>query len=143
MVICSGFWATPAWSQETPPREPGTGTLTVVITGFQNDRGDAKIGLSNSLEGYTNDDETLQQAALPIRKGKAEWVLTDLPWGKYSIKVYHDENGNGRLDRNGLGMPREAYGFSNNARGDFGPPDFSETLFKFKKAAMTIRITVR
>jgi uncharacterized protein (DUF2141 family) len=38
-----------------------------------------------------------------------------LPAGDYAFAVYHDANGNGKLDRNGVGMPTEDYAFSNNA----------------------------
>jgi len=46
--------------------------------------------------------------------------------GQYAIKVFHDENANGELDINFLGIPKESYGFSNHARGRFGPPPFAE-----------------
>lgn len=49
--------------------------------------------------------------------------------GKYAVAVYHDVNKNKFLDKNFLGMPIERYGFSNDARGTFGPPYFSEASF--------------
>ena len=53
------------------------------------------------------------------------FTLHDLPPGAYAIKLFHDANGNGKLDSNLLGLPQEGYGFSNNA-GHFGPASFSE-----------------
>jgi uncharacterized protein (DUF2141 family) len=49
----------------------------------------------------------------------------DLPPGEYAAVAFQDVNGNGKLDKNLLGMPKEPYGFSNGARGSAGPPKFS------------------
>lgn len=49
----------------------------------------------------------------------------DLPPGGYAAVAFQDVNGNGKLDKNLLGIPREPYGFSNSARGSAGPPKFS------------------
>jgi uncharacterized protein (DUF2141 family) len=50
----------------------------------------------------------------------------DLPPGQYAAVVFQDFNGNGKLDKNFLGIPKEPYGFSNDARGSAGPPKFSD-----------------
>ncbi|MBU0622792.1 MAG: DUF2141 domain-containing protein [Gammaproteobacteria bacterium] len=55
--------------------------------------------------------------------------VPDLPPGKYAVAVYVDNNRNGRQDKNFMGVPKEDYGFSNDARGMFGPPDFAEAAF--------------
>jgi hypothetical protein len=57
-------------------------------------------------------------------------VFTNLSYGRYGISLYHDENANGKMDKNLMGIPKEADGFSNNAKGFFGKPDF-----KFDRAA--------
>ena len=132
-----------AFSQNVPEGGIKTGTLTVLIDGFGSDKGEALIALFNSMEGYKTDAKAFRQEALPISDGKAEWVLNDLPFGEYAIKAFHDENGNYKLDRNLFGAPTEAYGFSNNARGTLGPPDYKKAMFQFGKTAMTIRITVQ
>lgn len=61
---------------------------------------------------------------------RLEVLFPGLPPGKYAVSAYADANGNGRLDRSFLGMPTEQYGFSNNARGRFGPPGFAEAAFE-------------
>jgi uncharacterized protein (DUF2141 family) len=53
--------------------------------------------------------------------------------GKYAFKYFHDENNNNKkMDTNVIGIPKEGYGFSNNAKGRFGPPDFKDTIFEIK-----------
>jgi len=51
-----------------------------------------------------------------------------VPPGRYAISLFHDENGNGRLDTR-LMMPREGYGFSRDAPVRFGPPAFAQAAF--------------
>jgi len=47
--------------------------------------------------------------------------------GTYAVAVYQDTNSNERLDQNFLGIPKEPYGFSNDATGVFGPPSFDDS----------------
>lgn len=148
VVFLLGVWVlslltTTASSQERPGSGTKTGMLIVLIDGFENDRGDARMGLCKSSEEYKSEWEMFRQAVLPIKSGKVEWVLKDLPWGEYAVKVYHDKNANGILDKNAVGIVKEAYGFSNNARGIFGPPDYEAVAFKFEQAVMTVKITVK
>jgi uncharacterized protein (DUF2141 family) len=68
--------------------------------------------------------ETRAVGAGPIR------VTRDLPPGAYAVMAYHDRNANGRLDTLPVGLPTEAYGFSNNSRGLFGPPAWRQAAFQ-------------
>ena len=54
-----------------------------------------------------------------------------VPIGEYAITLYHDENGNEKLDKNVFGIPKERYGFSNNEYGPHGSkPKFKKAAFK-------------
>lgn len=57
-------------------------------------------------------------------------TVPNLPPGKYAVAAYVDNNRNGKQDKNFLGMPKEIYGFSNDVRGRFGPPDFAAAVFE-------------
>ena len=56
--------------------------------------------------------------------GTLRFVLRDLPPGRYAVNAFHDENDNGELDTNLVGIPSEGYGFANDPGAAFGPPDF-------------------
>ena len=56
----------------------------------------------------------------------------ELPAGQYAVGIFHDVNLNNKIDNNFLGLPKEQYGFSNNARALFGPPSFEEAAFELK-----------
>jgi uncharacterized protein (DUF2141 family) len=53
-------------------------------------------------------------------------VYVELPEGHYAVSFFLDENGNGKIDKNVMGIPKERFGFSNNPRILTGPPNFSE-----------------
>lgn len=63
-------------------------------------------------------------------------MVSDLPPGKYAVAAYVDNNKNGKHDKNFMGVPKEDYGFSNDARGLFGPPDFGAAEFEIGEAAV-------
>lgn len=56
--------------------------------------------------------------------GTLRFVLRDFPPGRYAVNAFHDENDNGELDTNLVGIPSEGYGFANDPGAAFGPPDF-------------------
>ena len=120
-----------------------TGTITVQLTGFENDRGTAKLCVCRSEDEYTGKAKEFCTASTEIKSTKAEWVFEHMPYGSYSIKAFHDENGNSRLDKDFLGMPTERYGFSNNARGRFGPPTFASAAFRLNSPQLKIAIEIK
>ncbi len=116
------------------------GDLAIEITGIKSDSGEVRIGVARDKRSF--DDEAFSFTAAEKPKDlKANHVFKGLPYGKYAIKVFHDENSNGKLDKNFLGVPRERYGASNNARSSFGPPEFDKAAFTFDKS-MTVTIKV-
>ncbi|ANM32108.1 hypothetical protein ABI59_05860 [Acidobacteria bacterium Mor1] len=118
-------------------------TLTVRIEGLKSDRGGIAIAIYDSEQAFTERTAPLHKAFLPIEDKSCSWVLTDLTAGDYAVLVYHDRNGNEQLDTNKLRIPKEPYGFSNNARGSFGPPGFDKVRFTLSEPEQTIEIEVR
>lgn len=71
----------------------------------------------------------------PVASGRAPAsspqtrVSLALPAGRYAVMAFHDVDSDGRLDTLPIGLPTEPYGFSNNARGTFGPPAWRQATF--------------
>jgi len=110
-------------------------TLDIEITGIKNDEGKIMLQL------YDGKETTVNQAMGDIKDKKCSVSFKNLKPGKYAIRYFHDENGNGELDTNTFGIPKEGYGFSNNAKGSFGPPAFEKWIFDLnenKKLALKI-----
>lgn len=70
-----------------------------------------------------------QQAASTQADGKLTLVLKGLPEGELAISVFHDLNGNGKLDSNAMGIPMEPFAFSNDAKAMFSAPKFEAARF--------------
>ncbi|HUI29633.1 MAG TPA: DUF2141 domain-containing protein [Candidatus Acidoferrales bacterium] len=119
-----------------------TGSLTIVVQGLRSDKGTVQIGLFNSEETWKSGKAKFRGAKVGINGGKAIWVVEDIPYGIYAVRLFHDENGNDKLDANLFGMPSEDYGFSNNAKGMFGPPGFDKAKFSFDEGHNEIIITI-
>jgi len=122
--------------------ELASGQLTVVVTGFTSDEGRAVIALIDSEETYDDEGEAYRSAMPAISQGQATAVFDDVAFGVYAIKVFHDANDNRRLDTNFMRIPKESFGFSNDAMGRFGPPRFSEASFEFRSRSQTLEIAV-
>ena len=80
------------------------------------------VALYGSAAGFAG--TALASQMVPMRAGTAQLVFPGLAPGRYAVRVFADENGNGKLDTNLFGMPTERYGFSNDAKGNLGPPEF-------------------
>lgn len=84
-----------------------------------------------------NSDSTFVDLRDPVKVitlssgGTTPGRIPDLARGEYAMVVYHDENGNGRLDENFIGIPSEPLGFSNRYW-PHGPPTFTKAAFKLE-----------
>jgi uncharacterized protein (DUF2141 family) len=79
---------------------------------------------------------------IKIRKSQARCDFMDIPPGTYAMVVIHDENMNGKLDTNALGIPREGYGFSNDAKKWLGTPAFSAASFLYDGQNVDLTMTL-
>ena len=120
-----------------------TGDLTIILIGFENNNGLACISLVNSEQGYVDEHKAFCGIRIKLTNRRVEVVLKGIPYGEYGIRTYHDEDRNGVLNKNYIGIPKEAYGFSNNARDLFGIPSYDKVRFKFNAPAVTVNITVK
>jgi uncharacterized protein (DUF2141 family) len=97
--------------------------LVVQVKGFKSSKGTVKLQMvdENNKEIFTRIDSLTQKSyALNINVYKT---------GKYAINVIHDKNNNNKLDTNGIGIPKEGWGCSNDARGFMSAPKFKDKLF--------------
>lgn len=101
--------------------------ITVNFKNLESSKGEVFVQL------FGADQNVIQSKTIPIKNKTAQITFTQLPQGSYAIRAFHDANNNGEMDTNWIGIPKEPYGFSNNVRGSYGPPDFQKQLFKAKK----------
>lgn len=101
--------------------------IKVVINNVKNDTGTIWVALHQPADEYMK--ERYMWFKVDAQKGTVSGVFKDVPIGTYAISVMHDFNNNRELDKNVLGIPQEGFGFSNDAMGRFGPPDFKKASF--------------
>ena len=112
-----------------------TCTLQIQIKELRNSRGKIRLQLFNQCKVIVYRESKL------IHNDQCLITVSNLLEGNYAIRYFHDENRNNKLDTNWLGIPTEGYGFSNSAKGLFGPPPFEEQLFEIN-TSKTIQLTI-
>jgi uncharacterized protein (DUF2141 family) len=118
--------------------------IHVQILDIRNSHGAVACALFESPEGFPT--EYLHSATnimiIKVRDKQARCDFEDIPPGTYALAVVHDENMDGKLDANWLGVPTEGYGFSNDAKAFLGAPSFSAASFLYdgRNVDLTIRL---
>jgi len=105
-------------------------SIKIQVSGIDEVVGQLSIGLFNDPIGFPKKNSNNIGIKLDVTDAAMEHTFTNLEKGIYAIAIYQDENSNGELDRNFLGMPSEDYVFSNYATGNFGPPSFNDSKFE-------------
>ena len=113
-------------------------TMTVVIKNVNSNVGSVQLRLYNSEEQFMK--KAFAVAEVKAVNGQVVAVFENVASGTYAISVMHDANDNQELDSNFMGIPKEGFGFSNDATGMFGPPDFKKASFQFSNQEMVINL---
>ncbi|MDG2381338.1 MAG: DUF2141 domain-containing protein [Pirellulaceae bacterium] len=98
--------------------------LLIEIAGVQPGKGKIQIAIFDNPHVFPDQAKALRLAWCAADGETVDVNLSELPPGEYAIAAFQDANNDGVLNRNALGIPTEVYGFSNDARGRFGPPDY-------------------
>lgn len=105
--------------------------LEVTVRNIKDTRGTIRVGL------FTDENSFLKKAALgkivKASQNEITVVFEKMKPGDYAVSVIHDENENGELDSNFMGIPKEGFAFGNNAMGTFGPPSFEKAKVTIDK----------
>ncbi|MET0982590.1 MAG: DUF2141 domain-containing protein [Telluria sp.] len=122
--------ATAAWSA----------TVEVRVSGALGAKGTVNVAVCDR-------ERFLKQCAYsgsaPAQAGETTVVIKGVPSGTWAVLAYQDENSNGELDRNLIGIPKEPYGFSRDARSKFGPPRFEDAVIELGDAPAVTNVRLR
>ena len=120
---------------------PGNGNLNVKVKGLESNEGSLRILLFNSESVFPDYERyAFFNIARDLKKDEPSETF-NVPFGEYAVVVYHDKNGNGKLDRNFFGKPCEVRAFS-MLSGYCEAPSYSECSFQFSADDMTITISL-
>jgi uncharacterized protein (DUF2141 family) len=124
LVVVTGVAPTLAQQASTATRR-----VVVVIENLRSDRGELVGGLYTSSRHWIAENRAASDCHAPIHAGVARCEF-DVPLTRrVAFAGMHDEDSDGQLDRDFLGIPQEGYAFSNDAREPFGPPSFEAASF--------------
>lgn len=146
---CGNGCGTPAASP--PPDDsddaaaPGPAGLTVVVDGLRSGDGTVLVTVFDGPDGFPSvaDKAVGRAKAEPSVDTPVSVGFPDLPPGLYAVSAVHDENGDGVLNRNFLGMPTEGYGVSNNPELGYGPPTWEQAHVTLPEGGGQVRVVVR
>lgn len=125
------------------PRATG-GQVLVKVTGFRNERGKVFVALWRGKKDFPGTPPAgSPTASVNIVKGVAEAEFVAVPPGVFAVTVFHDEDGDGELKTNFIGIPKEGIGFSRDARGRFGPPGWDAAKLSLEAGEVeTVKIAM-
>lgn len=113
--------------------------LVVKVTNIQSNKGNIAVAVCNSKETFLG--KPYAKTSKKAKQGEMTFEF-EVPNGDYTVRVMHDENKNGELDSNFMGIPTEPYGISMDGKSRFGPPSYEDALFTIadKGVKLTIKI---
>jgi uncharacterized protein (DUF2141 family) len=111
-------------------------TIAVKVNKVKSTQGDIRASLCETEAAYKA-DTCIKEVVLKAQKGTTELMFENVSPGIYGIQLMHDKNSNGDMDFNFLGIPKEGYGFSNNAKPRFSQPSFKRISFTVTDEGVT------
>lgn len=104
--------------------------IEVRVHGVRNDHGKIIFVLyGDNPADFLAKGKTIIKQHAPATHGTVAFCVSIPQTGSYAAAVYHDENDNGKFDRNWIGLPGEGGGFSNNPKTFLGPPSYAQAAF--------------
>jgi len=133
---------------DTPPSVLITpvksGAIVVNITGLRKPDGMLGVSLYNSGKGFPGKHEEAYANQVKKITGTTEKVIFEnVPYGTYAVSVFHDENNNGKLDKNFIGIPKEGVGVSNNPKIGMGGPKYEPCKFLLEVRQLDLTIAMK
>ena len=124
------------------PHGPG---MHVTILNIRNSNGTVDCALLDAPKGFPVDvlHSAMRLVAMKVPDTEARCDFENIPSDSYALVALHDENMNGKLDTNWLGIPKEGFGFSNDPKVSFSAPSFSDAAFAYDGQTLDLTIKLR
>lgn len=103
-----------------------TNSVTITIENLKSTKGTVQIAVFNRSESFPKVGGEYKLSQFKLSTGKSNFTINNLPDGEYAIAIHHDENSDGKMNTNMVGIPKEGYAFSRNFKPKFSAPAFSD-----------------
>ena len=125
----------PSWTTTAP--------IAVEVAGLRSNEGMVLGAIFASARGWTEEGREIATCRASIARQHATCVIDGLPPGTYAFAFLHDEDLDGHMDRDWIGIPQEGYGFSNDAAPGLGPPSFESASFAHGESETVLHVHAR
>jgi|688.fasta_scaffold940524_2 uncharacterized protein (DUF2141 family) len=116
--------------------------ITINVQGIRNKNGKIAALVFSNQNGFPSEvAKALAQARIDAVTGNATISLKNVPAGKIAITILHDENNNGKMDKNIVGIPKEGVAMTGKPLGN-RPPKFDEAVIECT-ANKTLTLTLK
>ena len=134
--------STPSGPPAASSAGPAKAQLTVEVTGLAAQKGFLNFAVIDSAENWNGAKNAVAGVTAKVTGSTMRFVFQNLQPGKMAIRLFQDEDGNGKLDANMFGVPTEGYGFSGKPT-TMGPPSFEDAAFILPASGTVARIEVQ
>lgn len=107
-------------------------TITVRVSTFHSVKGSLRCRLYSRGDGFPGKPPFDAERSVAVNAKTMNCSFSGIAPGTYAVALFHDENDDGKLDTNFVGIPREGVGVSNNKLRSFGPPSWDDAKFTLK-----------
>jgi len=108
--------------------------LEIKIVSVKDNPGSITCALFSTVKGFPEEGSLAFARAHATGVGPTRSCLfKEIPEGEYAAGIRHDENENGKLDKNFFGIPTEGWAVSKNVRPSLRAPRFEEAKFRWSQ----------
>jgi len=146
-IACAALLPGAGASAQTPPSctgHEGPLKLYVDVEGVRSNDGLIAVTLyADDSSRFLRHHGSLYVGRVPAKEGTTRVCIYIPSAGTYALAVYHDANANRKFGRTAIGLPAEAFGFSNNPAVFLGMPRFSSVRLAVPRTDLSTRIKLR
>ncbi len=140
-LLFTAVSSTPAFAEMRSTSEL---RVHVVLEPGDTSAGKVMCDLYSSPDGFpVSPSKALAYATASIVDHDATCVFSGWPRGTYAVGAFHDRNSNGKMDWNFIGIPKEPFGVSQDAKSLMSSPSFAASAFQYPGTRLEIVVHLR
>ena len=114
--------------------------LTVNVTNLKSKTATVVIGLYAPANKFLDENDQLKEYRIKPKNGKFSAKITNQNYGEFGMAIYQDVDGDGKITKNLIGIPKEPYAFSNNYKPTIKAPSFNDCKFTYSAKSNTVNM---
>ena len=140
LAVTAMFFLT-GFSQDKHHSWTDSGTLTIELVNLVAPEGYVQVSLYDCKQAFLKSGKSWATKRVKVTDGgKAVVEFENIPLGEWAAAGYHDRNGNNKLDKNFIGLPKEPYAFSKAFKKKTRKPRFREVRFRFEQPGQVLQM---